>query len=63
MHFHDKDVVVTYIGDGALRSSPPEGQGQTNEYVFGDTRFNLANRTHSELLTRGNLRIIAMELK
>jgi hypothetical protein len=63
MHFHDKDVVVTYIGAGALKSTTPEGQVQTNEYGFGDTRFNLGNRTHTELLTRGNLRIIAMELK
>jgi hypothetical protein len=63
MHFHDKDVVVTYIGAGALRSTTPDGQSQTNEYAFGDSRFNLGNRTHTELLTRGELRIIAMELK
>jgi len=63
MHFHDKDVVVTYIGAGALKSTAADGQAQTNEYGFGDTRFNLGNRTHTELLTRGNLRIIAMELK
>jgi len=54
---------ATYIGAGALESTTPQHQSTANEYAFGDTRFNLGNRTHTELLTRGNLRIIAVELK
>jgi len=63
MHFHDKDVVVTYMEDGALASTTPDGQSQTNEITFGLTKFNARNRTHTEQLVRGKARIVAVELK
>jgi quercetin dioxygenase-like cupin family protein len=63
MHFHDKDVVVTYMADGALKSTSPDGQSQTNENSFGLTKFNARNRTHTEQLVRGKSRVIAVELK
>jgi quercetin dioxygenase-like cupin family protein len=63
MHFHDKDVVVTYMADGALKSTTPDGQSQTNENSFGLTRFNARNRAHTEQLVRGKSRVIAVELK
>jgi hypothetical protein len=63
MHFHDKDVVVTYMADGALKSTTPDGQSQTNENSFGLTKFNARNRTHTEQLVRGKSRVIAVELK
>jgi len=63
MHFHDKDVVVTYMADGALKSTTPDGQSQVNENTFGLTRFNLGNRIHTEQLVRGQSRVIAVELK
>jgi quercetin dioxygenase-like cupin family protein len=63
MHFHDKDVVVTYLADGALTSTTPDGQSQTNEVTFGLTKFNPRSRTHTEQLVRGKSRVIAVELK
>ena len=63
MHFHDKDVVVTYMADGALTSTTPDGQSQTNENSFGKTTFNARNRTHTEQLVKGHARVIAVELK
>ena len=63
MHFHDKDVVVTYMADGALTSMTPDGQSQTNEVTFGLTKFNPRSRTHTEQLVRGKSRVIAVELK
>lgn len=63
MHFHNTDVVVVYLSGGTLRSTTPEGQVTNNEYASGATRFNKGNRTHTELLEKGNIRIIATELK
>lgn len=63
MHFHDKDVVVTYMADGALKSTTADGQSQVNENTFGLTKFNAGNRTHTEQLVRGKARVIAVELK
>jgi hypothetical protein len=63
MHFHDKDVVVVYLDNGELSSTTPDGKTTVNSYAFGDTRFNARNRAHSELLTKGSQRVIAIELK
>src|ERR1700688_1675976 len=53
MHFHDKDVVVVYQEDTALKSTTPDGQGVVNEYKDGQAKFNLRDRSHTELLVRG----------
>ena len=63
MHFHDKDVVVVYLGNGDLSSTTPEGKTTVNSYAFGQTKFNPRDRTHSELLVKGSQRVIAVELK
>jgi hypothetical protein len=63
MHFHDKDVVVTYLGDGPLRSTTPKGESTVNAYTTGEIRFNLRDRTHTELLESGTQRAIIVELK
>jgi hypothetical protein len=64
MHFHDKDVVLTYVGAGALNSTTPDGAVSLNEFVFGETRFNPGNRVHFESYVRGERpRAIIMELK
>jgi quercetin dioxygenase-like cupin family protein len=63
MHFHDKDVVVTYMADGAVTSTTPDGQSETNEISVGLTKFNARSRTHTEQLVRGKSRVIAVELK
>ena len=63
MHFHDKDVVVTYLADGALASTGADGQRTVNEARFGLTRFNARDRIHTETLTRGEGRAVMVELK
>ena len=63
MHFHDKDVVVVYVADGALKSTTPGGQSTTNEFSVGTVRFNQRDRVHSEILSRGAGRAIITELK
>jgi len=63
MHFHDKDVVVTYLADGALASTTAGGQRVVNEYQFGLTRFNARDRVHTETLVRGAGRAVMVELK
>jgi hypothetical protein len=63
MHFHDKDVVVTYLEDGALRSTGPDGDAVVNPHYFGFTKFNAGDRAHTEELIRGKGRAIIVELK
>lgn len=63
MHFHDKDVVVVYLGNGDLSSTTPDGKTTVNSYSFGQSKFNPRDRAHSELLVKGSQRVIAVELK
>jgi hypothetical protein len=63
MHFHDKDVIVVYLGDGDLKSTTPDGKTVVNSYKRAEVKFNLRNRTHTETLIRGNQRAIITELK
>jgi len=63
MHFHDKDVVVVYLQDGALRSTTPGGEVVVNDYPKGSIRFNKGDRTHTEELAKGSQRAIIVELK
>ncbi len=59
MHFHDKDVVVVYLEDSALKSTEPDGKSILNE----DIRFNRRDRTHTELLARDSASAVITELK
>jgi hypothetical protein len=63
MHFHDKDVVVVYLENGALKSTTPDGKSTVNEISFGLTKFNARDRSHTEEVVRGNARAVMMELK
>lgn len=63
MHFHDKDVVVVYEEDTALKSTTPDGKSVVNEYTDGQVKFNLRDRTHTELLVRGTGSAVMTELK
>jgi hypothetical protein len=63
MHFHDKDVVVTYLKDGSLKSTTPSGEVVTNDYSFGTIRYNARDRTHTETLVKGSQRAIITEFK
>jgi len=63
MHFHDKDVVVVYLEDTALKSTTPDGKSTVNRYAAGQTKFNRRDRTHTELLVNGTGSAIITELK
>ena len=63
MHYHDKDVVVVDLDNGELSSTALDGKVTVNSYVFGQAKFNARDRTHSELLSKGSQRVIAIELK
>ena len=63
MHFHDKDVVVTYLETGELASTSPDGQVVNNPHYFGFTKFNTRDRAHTETLVKGKGRAIIVELK
>ena len=63
MHFHDKDVVVTYLTEATFESTNALGQRTLTEARPGVTRFNPRDRTHIETLLRGEGRAIMVELK
>jgi hypothetical protein len=63
MHFHDKDVVVVYMENGALKSTTPDGESVVNEISFGLTKFNFRDRVHTETLVKGKARTMITELK
>jgi hypothetical protein len=63
MHFHDKDVVVTYLEDGGLQATTPAGERTLNQYTAGAIRYNSRDRTHTEELVNGRQRAIIVELK
>ncbi len=63
VHFHDKDVVVVYLEDTALKSTELDGKSILNEYKSADIRFNRRDRTHTELLVRDTGSAVITELK
>jgi hypothetical protein len=63
MHFHDKDVVVVYLKDGALKSTTPDGKSTVNTLIVGKTTFNARDRVHTETLIEGESRAIITEFK
>jgi hypothetical protein len=63
MHFHNTEVVVVYRGDGDIASTTPDGKTATNHHNPGDIVFNVANRSHSEELVKGQQSGIMLELK
>ena len=63
-HFHDKDLMIVYLADGAIQSVTPDGKAAPNEFKFAEVRFNLGNRAHYEEHVRGDgPRAIITELK
>ena len=63
MHFHNTEVVVAYRGNGDVASATPDGKTTVNHRKAGDIVFNLANRSHSEELVKGEQAGIMLELK
>jgi hypothetical protein len=63
MHFHDTEVVVSYGGDGDIKSATPDGKSAITHRATGDIVYNLANRAHSEELVKGTAYGVMLELK
>jgi len=63
MHFHNTEVVVVYLHDGDVASTTPDGKKTVNHRKAGDIVFNVANRSHSEELVKGEQAGIMLELK
>jgi len=63
MHFHDKNVLVVYGGNGPLKGVSPDGKEVVNNYKAGEIRFNLANRAHYEQVMSDRQNAVMMELK
>ncbi len=63
MHFHNTEVVVVYLGNGDIAATTPDGKKTVNHHNPGDIVFNLANRSHAEELTQGEMSGVMLELK
>ena len=63
MHFHDKNVLVVYAGNGPLKGVSPDGKEVINNYKAGEIRFNLPNRSHYEEVISDHQSAVMMELK
>jgi hypothetical protein len=63
VHFHDKDALVVYLRNGALKSTTPDGKSVINPLTVGKTTFNARDRVHTETLVNGESRAIITELK
>jgi hypothetical protein len=63
MHYHDKDLVVTYLEDMALTSTTLDGNSVSNHHDFADTRYSQRDRVHTETLISQSGSAIITELK
>jgi hypothetical protein len=63
VHFHDKDVIVVYLGSGTVRSIPLKGEPTAAPRSFGEAVFAPRGRTHVEECIDGPRRDIIIELK
>ena len=63
MHFHNTEVIVAYRGEGEITSTDPSGKATPNHRATGDIVYNLANRSHSEALVKGEVSGVMLELK
>jgi quercetin dioxygenase-like cupin family protein len=62
-HFHDKDAVIVFMGEGELRATTPDGTVRGGSRSFGDVVFSPRNVTHVEELIAGSAKSIVIELK
>ncbi len=63
MHFHNTEVVVVYLGNGDIAATTLDGKKAVTHHNPGDIVFNLANRSHSEELVKGDMSGVMLELK
>ncbi|HEY2007921.1 MAG TPA: hypothetical protein VGH23_02950 [Rhizomicrobium sp.] len=63
MHFHNTEVIVDYLGNGDIAAVTPDGKKTVTHHNPGDIVYNLANRSHSEELVKGEMSGVMLELK
>jgi hypothetical protein len=63
MHHHDKDTVMVFRYDGAIRSTAPDGTGEILDFRKDQIQFSKAGRVHSELLVGPRQSAVMTELK
>lgn len=63
MHFHNTEILVSYRGDGDIKSTGPDGKSVVSHRATGDIVYNQANRAHSEELVKGQAGGVMLELK
>jgi hypothetical protein len=63
LHYHARDVVVTFLADGVIASMTPDGKTVLNPHSFGMVKFSPRDRTHQEELVKGEARAVLVELK
>ena len=63
MHYHDKDALAVFEATGAIQSTTPDGKKTAGPNQIGQIIFAGRDRTHSEMLLRGQARAVIIELK
>jgi hypothetical protein len=63
MHYHDKDALAVFEATGAIQSTTPDGTKTGGPNRVGQIIFAGRDRTHSEVLLRGQARAVIIELK
>ena len=63
VHFHSKHAIVTYLGEGVMRSTGLKGDIADSDITYGLVKSNLPDRSHSESIVSGNVRAVIVELK
>jgi hypothetical protein len=63
MHYHDKDTVMVFRYDGAIRSTAPDGTSEILDFRKDQIQFSKAGRVHSELLAGARQSAVMTELK
>ena len=63
LHIHNRDAVVVPVDPGEIRVQFRNGATRTTKLVPGDALFFSVADAHSEEVTVGTPRVIAIELK
>ena len=63
VHFHAKHALVTYLGQGVMRSTGLKGEVSENNITYGLVNSNPSGRAHTEALVSGDVRAVIVELK
>jgi hypothetical protein len=63
MHHHDKDTVMAFRYDGAIRSTGLDGKSEILDFRKNQIQFSKAGRVHSELLAGARQTAVMTELK